>query len=56
MMNAPDLSEREQQVALAAMRYFLKEDDAVRDTYMAGHVDDALVVQAAMNELQARLG
>lgn len=51
-----DLTERERDVAVAAMKYFLREDDHVNDDHpVTGLVDDALVVTAAMEELRARL-
>ena len=46
------LSPRERSVATAALKYFLKDNDYISDDLQgAGLIDDALVVQAAYNEL-----
>ncbi|MBI5155026.1 hypothetical protein HZA57_07295 [Candidatus Poribacteria bacterium] len=48
-----DLTARQRDVAIAAMKYFLSEDDHISDGHhsVAGLVDDALVVEAAVEEL-----
>ncbi|MGI8908212.1 MAG: hypothetical protein ACR2IE_17200 [Candidatus Sumerlaeaceae bacterium] len=52
---ADQLNTRQQQVTMAAMSYFLREDDLVEDSHPAGHIDDALVIETAMAELQMEL-
>ncbi len=49
------ISEREQKVAIAAIRYFVDEHDHIIDSHKSGLADDALVVQAAVNELKEAL-
>lgn len=46
-----DMDDRQRRVAVAACKYFVKDDDLVHEDHPAGLVDDALVVLAAMEEL-----
>ena len=54
LLEDPDkLTERQLKVAIAAVKYFLLSDDHIDDNHhsVAGLVDDALVVEAAVEEL-----
>lgn len=44
------LTDRQLLIALAALRYFVRDED-----HADGHQDDALVIQAAVNQLQEPL-
>lgn len=46
------LSARNLAVTIAGLKYFERDTDGVHDDTEAGLVDDALVVQAAINELE----
>lgn len=49
-----DLSERQRNSAIAAIKYFLRDLDYIEEEYhgIAGLVDDAFVVQVAVEELK----
>jgi uncharacterized membrane protein YkvA (DUF1232 family) len=57
LLDEPEhLDDRQQRVAIAALKYFLREDDVITDKYaFTGLVDDALVVEAAVWELHDAL-
>mgnify|MGYP005848872177 CR=1 FL=1 len=57
LLDAPEhLDDRQQRVAIAALKYFLREEDHITDKYaFTGLVDDALVVEAAVWELHDAL-
>jgi uncharacterized membrane protein YkvA (DUF1232 family) len=50
-----DLSARQYAVALAAIKYFLRDSDYLEEDFhgLVGLVDDAFVVQVAREELQS---
>lgn len=56
LTNADKLTDRHVLIALAALRYFIRDEDHTHDTnHDCGGEDDFLVIQAAIQELQEPL-